>query len=88
MLYLTMMPLPGWPEPARTEGHYLFVNKNLIEMLALLVLATTRSGRWLGLDGFFTSVFGSRKKTTGTGSAPPPKSKPAGKWKEQSISAS
>jgi hypothetical protein len=33
------------------EGHYYFVNKNLIEMLALLVLATTRSGCWLGLDG-------------------------------------
>lgn len=88
MLYLTMMPLPGWPEPARTEGHYLYVNKNLIEMLALLVLATTRSGRWLGLDALFGVLFGSRKKTAGTSSTPPAKTKPAGKWKSQSVSAS
>ena len=51
MFFLAMPPLPGWPEGPRTEGHYLFINKNVIEMLALLVLATTRSGRWCGLDG-------------------------------------
>jgi uncharacterized membrane protein YphA (DoxX/SURF4 family) len=51
MFYLTMPPFPGVPENLRAEGHYLFVNKNLIEMLALLALATTRSGCWAGLDG-------------------------------------
>jgi uncharacterized membrane protein YphA (DoxX/SURF4 family) len=51
LFYLTMPPFPWVPENIRAEGHYLFVNKNLIEMLALLTLATTRSGRWAGLDG-------------------------------------
>jgi hypothetical protein len=51
MFFLAMPPLPGWPESPRAEGHYLFINKNVIEMLALLTLATTRSGRWAGLDG-------------------------------------
>ena len=51
MFFLAMPPLPGWPENPRAEGHYLFVNKNIVEMLALLALATTRSGRWAGLDG-------------------------------------
>jgi uncharacterized membrane protein YphA (DoxX/SURF4 family) len=51
MFFLAMPPLPGWPESPRVEGHYLFINKNIIEMLALLALATTRSGRWAGLDG-------------------------------------
>jgi hypothetical protein len=52
LLYLAMPPFPWLPDPPRpTEGHYLFVSKNLIEMLALLALATTRSGRWAGLDG-------------------------------------
>lgn len=51
MFYLAMPPLPGLPENPKAEGHYLFINKNLIEMLALLALATTLSGRWLGLDG-------------------------------------
>jgi uncharacterized membrane protein YphA (DoxX/SURF4 family) len=51
MLYLTASPFPWLPEPSRVEGHYYFVNKNLVEMLALMVLATTRSGCWVGLDG-------------------------------------
>jgi uncharacterized membrane protein YphA (DoxX/SURF4 family) len=53
LFYLAMPPLPGVPDPPRAEGHYLFINKNVIEMLALLVLATTRSGTWFGLDGLF-----------------------------------
>jgi uncharacterized membrane protein YphA (DoxX/SURF4 family) len=51
MFYVTMPALPGVPDNPRAEGHYLFINKNLIEMLALLALATTASGRWAGLDG-------------------------------------
>jgi uncharacterized membrane protein YphA (DoxX/SURF4 family) len=51
MLYLAMPPWPWLPDNPRVEGHYLFVNKNLIEMLALLVLATVPTGRWFGLDG-------------------------------------
>jgi uncharacterized membrane protein YphA (DoxX/SURF4 family) len=51
MFYLAMPPFPGVPDNPRAEGHYLYINKNIIEMLALLVLATTRSGRWFGLDG-------------------------------------
>jgi uncharacterized membrane protein YphA (DoxX/SURF4 family) len=53
LFYLAMMPLPYWPDPPRAEGHYILINKNIIEMLALLALATTRSGRWAGLDGLF-----------------------------------
>lgn len=49
--YLALPPWPGVPANPRAEGHYLYVDKNLIEMLALLTLATTRSGRWAGLDG-------------------------------------
>ena len=50
-IYLGYPPWPGVPDNPRAEGHYLFVDKNLIEMLALLMLATTRSGKWVGLDG-------------------------------------
>jgi uncharacterized membrane protein YphA (DoxX/SURF4 family) len=49
--YLAMPPLLGVPDNPRVEGHYFLINKNIIEMLALLALATTPSGRWLGLDG-------------------------------------
>jgi uncharacterized membrane protein YphA (DoxX/SURF4 family) len=84
LLYLTMMPLPGWPEPARSEGHYLFINKNFIEMLALLVLATTRSGRWLGLDSLFALIFGARRRTP----APPRRAAPTGAESARPVSAS
>ena len=47
---------PAWPliyPPAPAPaGHSLIVNKELIEMLALLALATTAVGKWAGLDFF------------------------------------
>src|SRR5262249_51425610 len=51
LFYMAMPALPWLPENPRAEGHYLFINKNIIMMLALLALATTRSGRWAGIDG-------------------------------------
>ena len=51
MFFLAMPPLPWLPESPRAEGHYLYINKNIIEMTALLALATMRTGRWAGLDG-------------------------------------
>jgi uncharacterized membrane protein YphA (DoxX/SURF4 family) len=51
MLYLAIPPWPWSPENLKTEGHYFFVNKNIIMAVALLALATTRSGMWFGLDG-------------------------------------
>jgi thiosulfate dehydrogenase (quinone) large subunit len=48
MFYLSAIPM-GLPEP-RSEGTYLFVNKNLIEAAAVLVLFSFRTGRIAGLD--------------------------------------
>jgi uncharacterized membrane protein YphA (DoxX/SURF4 family) len=67
--YLAVPPLPGLPELFRAEG-YPYINKNVVEMLALLTLATTRSGRWAGLDGFLYFLNPFRKKT--------PQPRPAG----------
>lgn len=64
MFFLAMPPLPGWPDSPRAEGHYLFINKNIIEMLALLTLATTRSGRWVGVDGLLQFIPGCCWKST------------------------
>ena len=51
-----VMTHPAWPtiyppDPA-IVGHALLINKDLIEMVALLVIATTAAGRWGGLDFF------------------------------------
>lgn len=37
----------------RVEGSYLFLDKNMVEALALLALACAPTGRYLGLDGLF-----------------------------------
>ena len=47
---------PAWPgiyppDPP-VVGHALLINKDFIEMLALLVVASTPVGRWGGLDYF------------------------------------
>jgi uncharacterized membrane protein YphA (DoxX/SURF4 family) len=59
MIYLSMPPWPGLPPNPRAEGHYLFVSKNLIELLACLVIAATPSGHWIGVDTLF---FGARRR--------------------------
>ena len=59
MIYLSMPPLSGLPPNPRLEGHYWIVNKNLIELIACLVIATTPTGHWLGLDALF---FGARRR--------------------------
>lgn len=69
--YLAMPPLPGWPEGPRLEGHYLLVNKTLIEVIALLALTFIPTGRWAGLDGLLQFVLpgcgaGCAKKPAGS----------------------
>jgi uncharacterized membrane protein YphA (DoxX/SURF4 family) len=59
MIYLSMPPWPGLPPNPKAEGHYWIVSKNLIELLACLVIATTPSGHWIGLDALF---FGGRRR--------------------------
>ena len=59
MIYLSMPPWPGLPPNPRAEGHYWIVSKNLVELIACLVIATTASGHWFGLDALF---FGARRR--------------------------
>jgi len=58
--YLTYPPFPWYPLPPNTEGNPLFINKNVIECLALLVLATFPTGRWMGLDALIARLRGRR----------------------------
>jgi uncharacterized membrane protein YphA (DoxX/SURF4 family) len=59
MIYLSMPPWPGLPPNPKAEGHYWIVNKNLVELIACLLIAVTASGYWLGLDRLF---FGARRR--------------------------
>jgi uncharacterized membrane protein YphA (DoxX/SURF4 family) len=59
MIYLSMPPWPGLPANPKAEGHYWIVSKNLVELLACLVIASTPSGHWIGFDALF---FGARRR--------------------------
>ena len=54
--YLLHPPFPWFPLPPGTEGNPVFVNKNVIEFLALMVLVCYPTGRWLGLDALISRV--------------------------------
>ncbi|MBU6293637.1 MAG: DoxX family protein [Planctomycetes bacterium] len=56
MTYLAVPPFPWLPNPPLNEGNYVFINKNFVEMMALLVIAATPSGRWFGLDAVFMPI--------------------------------
>jgi thiosulfate dehydrogenase [quinone] large subunit len=47
--YVSAIPIAGAPQ-AGAEGAYLFVNKNLVEAAAVLVLLSFETGRIAGLD--------------------------------------
>lgn len=50
LFYLCNPPFIGYFYTIPSEGSYLIVNKNLVEMGALAVIAATGSGRFAGLD--------------------------------------
>lgn|GEM_PF-217592 len=54
--YLAQPALPGLPQPG--PEHSLFVNKNLIEVLALFALAFIPTGKYFGVDAMFIGLFG------------------------------
>lgn len=58
LFYLSMPPWPHLPAGPMQEGHYLYVNKNLIELLACLALACLPTGRWVGLDAVVMPILG------------------------------
>ena len=50
LFYLAAPPWVGYFYALPSEGSYLIVNKNLVEFCALLVILTTGSARFAGLD--------------------------------------
>jgi thiosulfate dehydrogenase [quinone] large subunit len=50
LFYLCNPPFVGYFYSIPSEGSYLIVNKNLVEMSALAVVMLTRSGIYAGLD--------------------------------------
>ncbi|HLA83151.1 MAG TPA: hypothetical protein VJL29_00020, partial [Thermoguttaceae bacterium] len=60
---LTQPPWPTiYPPAPEVVGHALIVDKNFVEMMAMLALACLPVGRWGGLDAFLWRWFGRGKE--------------------------
>ena len=57
LFYLCNPPFVGYFYTIPTEGSYLIVNKNLVEVCALAVILLTRSGLFAGLDRILHGLF-------------------------------
>jgi len=62
LFYLCNPPFIGYFYSIPTEGSYLIVNKNLVELCALVVVLVTGSGRFAGLDRIVHGLVGRRPR--------------------------
>jgi thiosulfate dehydrogenase [quinone] large subunit len=62
LFYLCNPPFLGYFYSIPTEGSYLIVNKNLVELSALVVILVTGSGRFAGLDRILHVLFSRRTR--------------------------
>ncbi|RPH89493.1 MAG: DoxX family protein [Calditrichaeota bacterium] len=61
LYYLANPPFVGFFYSIPMEGNYLIVNKNLVEMAALFLIAVTHSGYYAGLDRLIQKMFCKQK---------------------------
>ena len=68
MFYFATPPFVGYFYSLPSEGSYLLVNKNLVELAALVVIFLTGSGRFAGLDRIVHGLFARRSRVAAAGS--------------------
>lgn len=59
LYYIAIPPIPGYFNGTHTEGNYLIVNKNLLELIALCVLTVFPAHTFLSFDRLFSQLPGS-----------------------------
>jgi thiosulfate dehydrogenase (quinone) large subunit len=62
LFYLCNPPFVGYFYSIPSEGSYLLVNKNLVELGALVVVLVSGSGQFAGLDRIVHGLFARRPK--------------------------
>jgi thiosulfate dehydrogenase (quinone) large subunit len=62
LFYLCNPPFVGYFYSIPTEGSYLIVNKNLVELSALIVILLTGTVRFAGLDRILHGMFARRTR--------------------------
>ena len=66
LFYLAAPPWVGYFYALPSEGSYLIVNKNLVELCALAVILMTGSGRFAGLDRIVHGLWARRPRPAQT----------------------
>jgi len=66
LFYLAAPPWIGYFYAIPSEGSYLLVNKNLVELSALVVILLTGSGRFAGLDRIVHGLIRRRPRIAAT----------------------
>jgi uncharacterized membrane protein YphA (DoxX/SURF4 family) len=63
---------PAWPglPAAALGGHYLYIDRNVIELIAACVVATSATGKWAGLDYYLDRFLFKRKPSCDAKPAP------------------
>jgi thiosulfate dehydrogenase [quinone] large subunit len=64
MFYFATPPFVGYFYSLPSEGSYLLVNKNLVELGALVVVFVTGSGKFAGLDRIVHGLLARRRPAT------------------------
>lgn len=64
LYYLANPPMAGSYQQLAAEGNYLVINKNLIELIALVALAVIPTGKFFGLDHLRTKMKLARENET------------------------
>jgi thiosulfate dehydrogenase [quinone] large subunit len=67
MFYAANPPFVGYFYSLPSEGSYLIVNKNLVELAALVVILVTGSGRFAGLDRVVHGLIARRPQPAAAG---------------------
>ena len=67
LYYVANPPFIGTDFGIPLEGHYLFINKTLVEIIALGVLAVFPSGLYFGIDRFIRASGNARRTRQPTG---------------------
>jgi uncharacterized membrane protein YphA (DoxX/SURF4 family) len=64
LLFLFYMAMPPWPgvQELPSIEHNLFINKVMVEILALLAISSMPTGKWFGLDAAISALLHRRKK--------------------------
>lgn len=62
LFYLANPPFVGYFYSLPSEGTYLIVNKNLVELCALAVILLSGSGKFAGLDRIIHGLFARRRR--------------------------